>query len=218
MPRPPDPLRRALILRVAREQFARDGFAGATMADIARGAGMGVGSLYVYFSTKDAIALSLLQTYLDELENAIVPPMVELCGDEALAQSITAGFQLVTPNEDLIVLLHQLSPELIGPICQRLPQVMEPAIQRQMTRGYFRPLDPHFITHWVNDQINCAINACVLEKRGSLELSQRQLIDLISRALLPDIVSDHPSERERKGVKRSADDSPALSASTSMKE
>ena len=47
MPRSADPQRRALILRVARQQFARDGFVGTTMADIALAAGMGVGSLYV---------------------------------------------------------------------------------------------------------------------------------------------------------------------------
>ena len=190
MPRLPDPERRALILRVARQQFARAGFTSTTMADIARAAGMGVGSLYVYFPMKDAIALTLLQTYLDELERAIVPPMVEFQGGEAIARSIAIGFQLVACNEDLVLLLHQIPPEMIVPICQQLPQALEPAVERQINQGHFRPVDPQFITQWVNNQINWAITACVLEKRDSLASYQRQLTDLISRALLPHAVSD----------------------------
>jgi AcrR family transcriptional regulator len=185
MPRLPDPERRTLILRVARQHFARAGFTSTTMADIARAAGMGVGSLYVYFPTKDAIALTLLQTYLDELERAIVPPMIELHGGEALARSIAVGFQLAACNEDIIWLLHQVPPEMSVPICQQLPQALEPAVARQINQGHFRPGDPQFTTQWVNNQINWAITACVLEKRDSLASYQQQLTDLISRALLP---------------------------------
>lgn len=190
MPRLPDLERRALILRVARQQFARAGFTSTTMADIARTAGMGVGSLYVYFPTKDAIALTLLQTYLDEVEHAIVPPLVEFQGGEAMAKSIAAGFKLATCNEDIIVLLHQVPPQMGDPICQRLLQAVEPAVARQINQGHFRPGDPQFITQWVNNQINWAINTCVLEKRDSLASYQQQLTDLILRALLPNPVSD----------------------------
>jgi AcrR family transcriptional regulator len=190
MSRLPDPKRRALIMQAARQQFARAGFTSTTMAEIARAAGMGVGSLYVYFPTKDAIALTLLQTYFDELERAIVPPMLELQGGEAIARSIAVGFQLAACNEDLILLLQQVPPEMIIPICQQLPQALEPAVACQINQGHFRPGDPQFITQWVNNQINWAINACVLEKRGSLTSYQRQLTDLILRAVLPNPVSD----------------------------
>lgn len=190
MPRLPDPQRRALILRVARQHFARAGFTSTTMADIARAAGMGVGSLYVYFPTKDAIALTLLHTYLDAVERAIVPPLLEFQGGEALARSIAAGFQLATCNEDLILLLHQVPPEMIVPIGQQLPQAVEPAIARQITQGHFRPGDPQFITQWVNTQINWAITTCVLEKRDSLASYQQHLTDLIVHALLPHPVMD----------------------------
>lgn len=199
MPRSADPQRRALILRVARQQFARDGFVGTTMADIALAAGMGVGSLYVYFPTKDAIALSLLQTYLDEVEHAIVPPMVKLQGAKAIATSISAGFQLVEPNADLIHLLRQVPHEMVVLVCQRLPQVLEPAVAGQITRGQFRPLDPHFVTQWINEQITWAINMCVLEKQYSLASCQRQLVDLISRALLPQPAGERQSELGEEG-------------------
>jgi hypothetical protein len=110
--------------------------------------------------------------------------MMELHGGEALARSIAVGFQLAACNEDIILLLHQVPPEMSVPICQQLPQALEPAVARQINQGHFRPGDPQFITQWVNNQINWAITACVLEKRDSLASYQRQLTDLISRALL----------------------------------
>jgi AcrR family transcriptional regulator len=194
MPRLPDPERRVLILRVARQHFARAGFTSTTMADIARAAGMGVGSLYVYFPTKDALALTLLQTYIDELERAIVPPMLELQGGEAMTRSIAVGFQLAACNEDIILLLYHVPPEMSVPICQRLPQALEPAVAHQINQGHFRPADPQFITEWINTQINWAITACVLEKRGSFASYQQQLTDLILRAVLPHPISDQQLE------------------------
>ena len=166
------------------------------MADIARAAEMGVGSLYVYFPTKDAIALILLQTYLDELERTLVPLMLEYKGGEAIARSISAGLQLAACNEESIVLLLQVPPEMSGPLCQHLLQALEPAVAHQISQEYFRQGDPQFITQWINQQINWAITACVLEKQGSLAWYQQQLTDLISRALLPDV--GHPQEPEHQ--------------------
>src|SRR5260370_37829181 len=150
MPRLPDPERRALILRVARQHFARAGFSSTTMADIARAAAMGVGSLYVYFPTKDAIALTLLQRYLDELERTIVPLMLECKGGEAIARRIAVGFQLAACNEDIILLLQQVPPEMSVPICQHLLQALQPAVAHQITQGCFRPVDPPFTTQSIN--------------------------------------------------------------------
>src|SRR5260370_40991028 len=68
MPRPADPARRAAILAVARTLFHERHYASTTMAEIAAAAGMGVGSLYVYFSPKEALAVTLAQRYFPELE------------------------------------------------------------------------------------------------------------------------------------------------------
>ena len=84
MPRPADPARRATILHVARRLFHDRQYARTTMADIAAAAGMGVGSLYVYFPTKEAIALTLVERYFAELREAIIPPLRDLVGAEAI--------------------------------------------------------------------------------------------------------------------------------------
>ncbi len=51
---------RQSILEAARKLFAQQGFEAATTRDIARAAGIGVGTLFNYFPTKEAIAVALV--------------------------------------------------------------------------------------------------------------------------------------------------------------
>ncbi len=52
--------RRSLILAAAGVLFARSDASGATMADVARHAGVAVGTLYKFFPSKQALHLALL--------------------------------------------------------------------------------------------------------------------------------------------------------------
>src|SRR5215467_4753612 len=56
MARVADPAHRARILAAARRTFRRRGYVNAPMTEIARGAGIAVGTLYLYFDSKEAIA------------------------------------------------------------------------------------------------------------------------------------------------------------------
>src|SRR5581483_11189968 len=57
---------RQRILDCARELFARQGFDGASTRDVARAAGIATGTLFNYFATKEAIALTLVAEALAE--------------------------------------------------------------------------------------------------------------------------------------------------------
>ncbi|MBP2706814.1 TetR/AcrR family transcriptional regulator [Microbispora sp. RL4-1S] len=56
--------RRADILRAGREVFATVGFSEATIADITAAAGMGKGSFYLHFETKDHVLAALWEEYV----------------------------------------------------------------------------------------------------------------------------------------------------------
>jgi AcrR family transcriptional regulator len=55
------------VLDAAQECFCRDGFHGASMADISKAAGMSAGHIYNYFDGKEAIIAAIVQRGLDEL-------------------------------------------------------------------------------------------------------------------------------------------------------
>ena len=59
--------RRALIVEAAREVFAEAGYAGASMEEIARRAGITKATLYDHFSSKQALHLWLLDRQREEL-------------------------------------------------------------------------------------------------------------------------------------------------------
>src|SRR5690348_15998425 len=101
MPRHADPARHATILAVARKLFHERQYVHTTMANIAAAAGMGVGSLYVYFPTKEAIALTLVERYFAELHEVIVPPLRDLVGEEAVTQALAAGINSAKRNIDV---------------------------------------------------------------------------------------------------------------------
>jgi AcrR family transcriptional regulator len=57
---------RQRILDAARALFARQGFDGASTRDVARAAGIATGTLFNYFATKEAIAMTLVAEALAE--------------------------------------------------------------------------------------------------------------------------------------------------------
>jgi AcrR family transcriptional regulator len=54
------------IIEAAARVFARKGYAGTVMADIAEGAQIGKGTLYEYFRSKEALFFSVFEWYVDK--------------------------------------------------------------------------------------------------------------------------------------------------------
>lgn len=59
--------RTAEILERVKDVFARKGFEGTTMQDLARAAGMSAGNFYRYFPSKDAIVAAMCELDLDDM-------------------------------------------------------------------------------------------------------------------------------------------------------
>jgi TetR/AcrR family transcriptional regulator len=81
--------RRALILDVAERLFAEKGLSDASMAEIAREAEFGVGTLYKYFEDKDTLIRSLVRdrmdAHFDELEAVL---LAEAEPEEIVARTV----------------------------------------------------------------------------------------------------------------------------------
>jgi AcrR family transcriptional regulator len=185
MPRVPNPERRAAILRAARTLFAENSYAQTTMAEIAAAAGMGVGSLYVYFPTKEAIAMTLVDGYFVALHGAILPPLREQRGVAAIARAIAGGLDCANSNQDVLSLCRLVAQPHTNPANMQLTEAIEQAIAQQMRDGYLRQYDPAMITRWVNGQVEWVITQCFLERHGTIGDYQQLLVGVIGRALAP---------------------------------
>jgi AcrR family transcriptional regulator len=92
------------ILQAATRVFTRLGYPQATTNRIAAAAGISVGSLYQYFSSKDAIAVELLRRYRERL--------VALVGDRMSAMSATSLESIVRALVEALVRAEGIDPAL----------------------------------------------------------------------------------------------------------
>ena len=143
------------ILKAAIEIFARDGFAGAHVAEIAERAEVNVALLYRYFGSKE----DLLQAVLDQFIEAARPQREQLLARQALpstGEELRAlarwGWQYMEQRRDLIKIVlseslqdhghNELLFHLFDTMLQNLPPALterrdEEALQLGMTVFFF---------------------------------------------------------------------------------
>ena len=78
------------ILDAAMQVYVKKGYHAATIADVAQEAGLGKGTLYLYFKTKEAIAISMVERHFNGMEDRFFgQDMPETLGDFANTLSQT---------------------------------------------------------------------------------------------------------------------------------
>jgi TetR/AcrR family fatty acid metabolism transcriptional regulator len=94
--------RKVQIIDAAIKVFADKGFYNATVADVARTAGIADGTIYLYFKNKDDLLISLFETkmekILDRFTTALSPA---LSAKEKLKRFIQLHFQLIEEDQNL---------------------------------------------------------------------------------------------------------------------
>lgn len=84
--------RRDAILAAALEEFAAAGFAAARLEDVARRAGVGKGTIYLYFRDKEALFQELVRTMLGPMVGAIETAQLSELPARAIAEMIADLF------------------------------------------------------------------------------------------------------------------------------
>lgn len=82
------------VLRIAFDQFWRNGVRGTSLTDIARDAGVQRGSLYNAFGSKEALFLVAYRRYADDYLDAVQKAL----GAGSVRERLTAFFDLVITN------------------------------------------------------------------------------------------------------------------------
>ncbi|MBW1743355.1 MAG: TetR/AcrR family transcriptional regulator, partial [Deltaproteobacteria bacterium] len=97
------------IIHAAARVFAEKGFSGTMMADIADHAGMGKGTLYEYFDSKENLFFSVFEWYARETEEAAKVSMSALGGSasERLTILSESVMQSWLEMQDLFSLVMQ---------------------------------------------------------------------------------------------------------------
>jgi AcrR family transcriptional regulator len=184
--------RRSAILKAATRLFEHYGHAKTTIADVAREAGIGVGTVYLEFASKEAIVQELsLSTHigvLDAMRGAILP--ADDCAKQlaAVLRARTKAFlELRNKGEHACELVHcktesvqaahkrfkDQEQELLEGILQRgqttgVFSACEPKATARLIQRVFASLSPPWIFASSDDAIHLASELCQLLLHGLL--------------------------------------------------
>jgi AcrR family transcriptional regulator len=171
--------RRDEIVELAGQLFARKGFAGTTVREIADRAGILSGSLYHHFDSKEAIAAEILLQYYEQLAerfNEIVAASTSSI--ETINAFITEAFKDIDLFPAAVALIQHSRVELFA--LPRFKEVVERAEQVQriwitnlraaVKDGYFRSdTDPRLVYVFIRDALSAVSRWWRPEGRYSIE-------------------------------------------------
>jgi len=140
---------RLAIVEAAETVFLAQGFAEARMADVAKAAGVSVGTLYNYFESKELVFASLIQIrhseFFELMQSALSVPVNE----PTPLHLMRALFQYLEQKSGLVALFMQLGAvsendlrRVGGPVMEahyrEYLQLLEKAVQTEVSRGALR--------------------------------------------------------------------------------
>lgn len=123
--------KRTHILKIAARVFAEQGFARASMSQVAKDCGISKANIYHYYKSKDALLFDILDTYLSELRDRIVGlDMTGLNPSEQLKVFVVETLRAYEGMDDE----HKIQTEGI---------VLLPEGQQKILKAYQRELVAH---------------------------------------------------------------------------
>ena len=203
---------RAIICAVGQALFAERGFAGTTIREIAKQAGVNSGLLYHYYSNKETLYLSLLETAVSEIvvqvENIAASPDTP---EEKLRQIVQAFLAHYQAHPQSFHLIRRAVDEH-SPAAQALAQnwlsrcftAIDAITTEGVQHGLFRPLPPPLLSFAIEGLLEHAVHIHKLIGDMSPELTGTSLLDELANLVLTLLRADTPKRRVpvRRGKKR----------------
>lgn len=131
-------------MTAAREEFAKRGFAGARVEQIARRAGVNKQLLFYYYHSKRGLFQAVLGQAAGELEGALAA-LASPAGRplERLQLALTAQFEFLARHPDLVALLTQAGRVDLAPFAPAIKRLVVLLAEGQGLGHVRDDLDPH---------------------------------------------------------------------------
>ncbi|GAB4124505.1 MAG: TetR/AcrR family transcriptional regulator [Roseiflexaceae bacterium] len=186
---------RERLLQVAKRLFAEQGISTTAMAEIARTAGVGQGTLYRHFADKNAICHALIQADLEQFQARIDTMLADPQGEPLwqLEQLIIAKVDLTESHLPLFAAMDWIpgnKPKPFhGPFHEWLHQRIMAILQRAVAHGQIATqLDLAFMTETC---LAAMTPALYRYQREDLGFSQARIVQGLS-ALFVEALRRHP--------------------------
>jgi len=184
--------RREEILGAARRVFAERGFRGTTIADIAEEAKIALGTIYLYFSSKEDVFAALNQRFNEVIVSATrdVPPGRTVA--ETTRRYVDSVFRACAENRDLIRLVV-LNTDPESDIAKRMRKAdternrpLVHALRRGIDTGTVRNGDPEIMANLVRGAVSMAVYQAFIVSDGAAAEKYREACgDMLGAYLSP---------------------------------
>ncbi len=180
--------KRQAILSAARELFATQGYEETTIAEIARAAGMAVGTVYLYFQNKHDILIDVCLALKAEVAQVIrSPEILALPLREVPRAIIEATFRTSRKNLRFMN-TFQVEGQSPGEIARLRATEDEIAgslgayFQHLIAEGQLPPFDTAAYAELLNQLVTATLHQCFAVEQGAREEFYREgVIELIER-------------------------------------
>lgn len=153
-------LRQEQILEAALSAFSNLGYDRATIPDIAREAGIAVGTIYNYFPSKRELLVAITKKYIIEPFTAVIK-QPHHAGDAAFMSAIMENrlnFGLANMEKFMPLLIEvQRDPELrrsyAEQVLKPVMDFMEKYVASRIEEGAFRDIEPALVTRAIGGMV-----------------------------------------------------------------
>jgi AcrR family transcriptional regulator len=185
MPRTADPNMRTNLLQAARGIFAEKGYEKTRMQDIAERAGVAVGTIYLYFKTKDAMAIALADELNARLLAESISQLEQPDLEKAIGDAVHAALSLLAAERDLIRMLYlnvglgALSDVAHGEHDIALRQGLAAHLRQRIETGQMRSFDAEALAVLIIGMVDWAAQAALFYEMGDLATYEQTVVALL---------------------------------------
>jgi AcrR family transcriptional regulator len=157
--------KREAIVMAARELFTGEGYETTTMAQVASQAGVAVGTVYLYFKSKQELLYAVREDWEDEFLRYMTDPAIQQLPHEERARPlIEAVFTLCRERTEMVQLMG-IAPQAIGDMHHfgggsRIRAAIKLFFDEGVARGVFRDVDTERAAVLVYGMVNSALEDC----------------------------------------------------------
>jgi AcrR family transcriptional regulator len=176
--------KRKAIIDAAEHLFTTAGYENTTMAQVARGAGVAVGTVYLYFKNKNDLLAAVKGTWEEEVLRALTLPELAALPHHLRARPmIEASFNVCARHTELVQLLG-MQAEMLGEWKSQPPEPIKEALKtfldEALAAGSIRPVDTEATATILFGMVNSALLQCFCNNGGQ---GQQEYIDLLVDAV-----------------------------------
>lgn len=185
--------KRQAVVQAAQELFTSVGYEQTTIADVAKKAGIAVGTVYLYFKNKRELLLAAREDWEAEFLSYMAQPEIQQIPHYMRARPLMeAVFRLCRERTEMIQLMG-IPPELIGEMYHKeggkIREALKLFLDEGVELGVFRPVDTERAAVIAFGMVDSTLEHCFYVDGGRHEQAYMDaLIDALEHYLATDEV------------------------------